>query len=617
MKDLFIDEVAKIKAFETLGRPLYMPDELVFLDFDRSLDRTLITNAFQLYAKDGSNLWLKCEDGEDLSHLDNYLKGYVLKISEYSNTKKLHQYVELQLSENNIDSFELLAKDQLLNVKTLFLNPRQLSFEHLGRIQNLLTTLSSKGFHVDFTHNHELYYQWDAKTLNTSRGPLQVDIDLSNGCTHNCQFCGLYADSVIERQKNQNKGELPSEVISLQKAKISEDKALKIIEDLPDTLERVILGGAGDPYTHGKINQVIKTLRNKGVSVQIFTNFSYLSKKDIETLHSLCLDDKESLSFIINLSGATPETYIKTRPNQNEGTFQKVTDSIKYASELIKKDGKGLYMTLMSVTTSDNYHEMPSFISMSKSLGCDRVWIKPLEPHDEESFKILVKEEHSLDYAVKAKQSLYLADKMGVEIVEREILERIVENYCNKIAEYEKTKSINSQIKELSAHCHWTLECLTTSELKPIKSYRVSYGNIFDVAPDNRSPYEINDWKLRFEQTYWHEKIETSQQDFSTEAGFSNDVFDSQPCYIGHAYMRIHVDGKVTPCCNLDLEIGSIQKNSSQRIWNGSEMNTFRSKMLEMPFKRFHRTESQYSICARCPHLKFNRLYHQFKTRNS
>ena len=391
MKDLFIDEVAKIKAFETLGRPLYMPDELVFLDFDRSLDRTLITNAFQLYAKDGSNLWLKCEDGEDLSHLDNYLKGYVLKISEYSNTKKLHQYVELQLSENNIDSFELLAKDQLLNVKTLFLNPRQLSFEHLGRIQNLLTNLSSKGFHVDFTHNHELYYQWDAKTLNTSRGPLQVDIDLSNGCTHNCQFCGLYADSVIERQKNQNKGELPSEVISLQKAKISEDKALKIIEDLPDTLERVILGGAGDPYTHGKINQVIKTLRNKGVSVQIFTNFSYLSKKDIETLHSLCLEDKESLSFIINLSGATPETYIKTRPNQNEGTFQKVTDSIKYASELIKKDGKGLYMTLMSVTTSDNYHEMPSFISMSKSLGCDRVWIKPLEPHDEESFKILVK----------------------------------------------------------------------------------------------------------------------------------------------------------------------------------------------------------------------------------
>ncbi len=617
MKDLYIDEVAKIKAYKRLGRPLFMPHELVFLDYDRSLEPNALIDAFTMYSKDGNNLWLKTAIGENVEFLNSFIQGTIPKLEDLPGIELHNKYIELRLSQSNIESFKALNREILPNAEYIFINPGNLNFENLDLVQDLLNTLITSGFKIDFTHNHELYYQWDARTLNTSRGPQQVDIDLSNGCTHDCQFCGLYADSVIERQKSQNSGVLPEEVLNIQKAKIEEAKVFSILEQLPPTLERVILGGAGDPYTHGKINEVISHLRQRGVTVQIFTNFAYLSNKDIDKLHDLCLDDKESLSFIMNVSGATPETYVKTRPNQTPATFTKVTNSIKYASDLIKRDGKGLYMTLMSVTTSDNYHEMPSFISMSKSLGCDRVWIKPLEPHDEESFKILVKEEKSLDYAIKAKQSLYLADKLGIEIVEREILERIVTDFKEKLDEYESQKSLSIQIKELSAQCQWTMECLTSPELKPIRTYRLSYGNIFEVDPHNQSVYEIPDWKLRLDQSYWQEDFKKTNEDFSTEAGFSSDVFDSQPCYIGNNYMRIHVDGKTTPCCNLNLKIGDTNNSSLDTIWNGTEMNQFRAKMLSMNKMKYHRNEELYAICARCPHLKFNRLYHQYRIRNS
>lgn len=617
MKDLYIDEIAKIKAYEKLGRPLFMPEELVFLDFERSIDMEWIQRAFEMYSKDCQNLWLKIKPDEKLNDLDKYIKGYVLKLNSLPQKNYEYQFVEIQFNADNINDYLNLSKSLLPNCEVLFLNPTQTKFEHLEKVQELMTYLISEGFVIDFVHNHENYYQWDAKTLNTSRGPRQVDIDLSNGCTHNCQFCGLYADSVIERHTSQNSGTIPPDLIVFQNAKIEEEKAFSFIEQLPHALERVTLGGAGDPYTHGKINQLIKELRMKGSTVEIFTNFAYLSKKDIETLHDLCLDDKESLSFIINLSGATAETYVKTRPNQTAETFEKVTSAIRYASDLIKRDGKGLYMTLMCVTTKDNYQEMPNLISMSKSLGCERVWIKPLEPHDEENFKILVNDESSLDYAIKAKQSLYLADKLGVEIVEREILERIVENFKEKLSEFEKQTSMSLQIKVLSSNCPWTLECLTTPEVKPIISYRVICGDIFESAPENMSPYEISDWKLLLNQDEWKEEIKKSSETFSSDAHFSNDVFDSQPCYIGHQYMRIHVNGSTTPCCNLRFEIGNANQYSLQEIWKGSKMNSFREKMLELNKEKFHRTDELYSICAKCPHLKFNRLFHQLKTRNS
>jgi len=617
MKDLYIDELAKIVAYEKLGRPLFMPNELVLLDYNKEIQEEWLVKAFSMYAKDGKNLWLKIYPDKKVPFLEEFIQGYVIKLQHLPESPIDSKFIEIELTEQNINSFLKVKKDDFIETEIIYLNPGQMKFDNVPNFKKLITHLISEGFTVDITHNHELYYQWDAKLENTSRGPHQVDIDLSNGCTHNCQFCGLYADSVIERQKSKNSGRLPDEVLSIQKAKIGEEKSNQLTSQLPTGLERVILGGAGDPYTHGKINEVIRDLRLSGVTVQIFTNFAYLSNNDIDMLHDLCLDNKESLSFIANVSGATPETYLKTRPSQNNDTFKKVTNSIKYATDLIKRDGKGLYITLMCVTTKDNYHEMPNMIAMSKSLGCDRVWIKPLEPHDEDSFKILVTEEDSLEYALKAKQSLYLADKLGVEIFERDILERIVENYSDKINEYEKHKSIVEQIKELSSSCAWTLECLTTPELKPIRSYRVSYGHIFESAPQNKSPYKLADWKLRIDQSNWEESLANTSETFSGDANFSLDVFDNQPCYIGFNYMRVHVDGRTTPCCNLSLAIGNANKSSLEEIWKGAEMKGFREKMLQMNKEKFHRKEELYSICAHCPHLKFNRLHHQLKTRNS
>ncbi|MCO4792545.1 MAG: SPASM domain-containing protein [Bacteriovoracaceae bacterium] len=616
MKDLYLNSYSEVTAYKRLARPQFMKNELVFIDFNPSLTKAEVEEAFQLYSKDCDNLILKKTTDDQFQYLNPYIKGTLKKIYSTEDLQGKSQYLEIFLNSDNIDSFLNSGESDFQECLFLFLNPGQLAFQDIEKVKNLINHLVALNQKVNFSHGHRLHYQWDAKVLNPSRGPLQVDIDLSNGCTHNCQFCGLYADSVIHRQKSQNKGQLPPEVIAIQKAKIPKEEALEMIDNLPPSIERITFGGAGDPYTHGHIHEIISHVRNKGISVKTFTNFAYISKKDIEELHHLSSDDKESLAFIINLSGATAETYIKTRPNQTKESFEKITSLIRYASDLIKRDGKGFYMTLMCVTTKDNYHEIPHLVALSKSLGCQRLWIKPMELHDEESFRLLIPEESSLDYILKARLTLHMADLLNVEIFEREILQRIVENNSELIDEHEKSNPIEKQVKELASSHPETFECLTGS-VKSIKSYRVIYDNIFETAPYNESPIKVDDILIRKNMDLWEEKIDSdNSKEFSTNSNLPTEVYDSQPCYIGYNYMRVQVDGKITPCCNLNLEIGDINRSNLDSVWNGERMAKFRDKMLKINESKCHHTEKLYSVCHQCPHLYSNRLFHQLRNKN-
>ena len=75
-----------------------------------------------------------------------------------------------------------------------------------------------------------------------------------------------------------------------------------------------------------KIYDFITEARQRGLRFSTLTNFSYVTKAQIEKLHALAGDDPESMVFYANISAATPETYQKIRPNQSKATFEKVVN---------------------------------------------------------------------------------------------------------------------------------------------------------------------------------------------------------------------------------------------------------------------------------------------------
>ncbi len=63
---------------------------------------------------------------------------------------------------------------------------------------------------------------------------------------------------------------------------------------------------------------------------------------------------------------------------------------------------------------------------------------------------------------------------------------------------------------------------------------------------------------------------------------YGSKVWQKFPCYITWIYLRIMPDGQVLPCCrcNEKTDLGNLNDNSFQEIWNGSAIRDFRRKAL-------------------------------------
>jgi wyosine [tRNA(Phe)-imidazoG37] synthetase (radical SAM superfamily) len=280
---------------------------------------------------------------------------------------------------------------------------------------------------VYFPFWSEHFKNWDLKTHNTFSGIEYVHIDLSNKCTHSCEFCALYGQDATADIKERSQGVIPQYVSSYMKQEIDRDKCLEILESLPWSVKCLQFGGAGDPMMHESAIDFIAVARNKGLRVEILSNMEYITDKDITRLHDLGGINLYDLHFIVNISGATPDTYVKTRPRQTEKNFHKVVATITELSRLRRKSmNYGVNFTLMCVVTTNNCHELVEMIELARETGARKVWFKPLELHLP-IHKSLVPKSEQMPVVIKnLSQALKLADDYGIEIVDRQYPEQLI-----------------------------------------------------------------------------------------------------------------------------------------------------------------------------------------------
>lgn len=251
-------------------------------------------------------------------------------------------------------------------------------------------------------------------------GPEDAHIDISNKCTHSCIFCALYAPDVVQEFKDQNGGSINENTKRFMSAQLPFEKAQAIIESLPIAARAVQFGGAGDPMTHPRALELIALARERGFCVEVLTNMEYFKPEDLEKLNSLGGSDPQSLRIIANVSAATPETYVLTRPRQTAATFAKVVANIKELTRLREAaGGYGVHVDLMCVTNRHNYHEASKFVTLAKEVGARRVWFKPIEVHHRYHYDLLPPKEEQPRYKRALKEAFALADRLGVVVEQR------------------------------------------------------------------------------------------------------------------------------------------------------------------------------------------------------
>lgn len=311
--------------------------------------------------------------------------------------------------------------------------------------------------------------EWNLKTKNTFSGMTTVHVDLSNKCTHSCVFCGIWGPEFIEEAKAQSpEGILSEENISFMNRQMPFAKTEEILNSLPETVQKVQFGGAGDPLTHPQWFQILKRWRNRGFIVEVLTNFEYPSFEEIEKLHLLSKGIR-NFSFLINVSAATAETYKTIRPRQSEDIFKKVISNIRYAHELRKRDGFGLSLTIVNIINSENYKEAVKMVELAHELGVG-LWLKPLEVHSPLHLKYSIQEKNREDY----KQTLKAASQKATELNVELSLEALLMDHINEENFY---KTIPCTVGYTYARFE------TDGTARPCCITNQSMGNIFSSEP--------------------------------------------------------------------------------------------------------------------------------------
>ncbi|NQY99756.1 MAG: radical SAM protein [Bdellovibrionales bacterium] len=221
---------------------------------------------------------------------------------------------------------------------------------------------------------------WSMNTLSSQGYLRHVHIDLSNKCTHSCNFCGLYANEAMRLNRDKN-GKLKKNVVEVMRQEADGSKLLKFIDDLPWSVEYIQFGGVGDPLLHPMAVELIVAARDKGCHVEVLSNLEYLSDEQVSEICEVANYRVPNVEIIVNISGPDEKTYLTTRPRQNSKHFAKVMRNLQRFAEFKKRNGFGADLTLMQVITNENYRSVVDMAKLAVELGAKILYFKTLEIH--------------------------------------------------------------------------------------------------------------------------------------------------------------------------------------------------------------------------------------------
>jgi len=300
-------------------------------------------------------------------------------------------------------------------------------------------------------------------------GPWSVQIDLTNQCNNDCLAC--WCRSPLLKDKA-----MKPEVV---KQSLPYKKVIELIDEFDKLDVRdIYFTGGGEPFLHPRILDIMRYIKNKGIHLDMSTNFTLVTKKVAEQLVDIGIDHM-NLSFW----AATPESYAKNHPNKTSKTFKKMVEMAKYIKQLKSKKGTdkprlGSY----NVITTHNAHEVDKMLELAYEIKLDDIDFIPVDTVPDRTDSLVPTKQQRKEMAKKFKKFPEI-----IPVFERKYNHHVMfKNYDQFLRRIEninaKDGNYDTDILNSLPSCYagWTFaRVLATGDVNScLKSFKIPVGNI-------------------------------------------------------------------------------------------------------------------------------------------
>jgi len=405
-------------------------------------------------------------------------------------------------------------------------------------------------------------------------GPGIVQIDLTNNCNLNCVGCWCHSNFLkdLKLKGEEKKRKLPYIMVK------------KLIGDLYKSgTKEIMLSGSGEPFMYSEIMDVISLIKEKGIRLNIVTNFTLINKKIIKELVELNVEN-----ITVSLWAGDAETYVKTHPNQTKKSFEKIRENLRFLHS-IKKENNLPNVKIYNVISKFNFDKTKEMLDFALETLVDFIEFQVIDiiPGKTELLKLDEKDKKSLLTRVMnfKKRKEYFDVLIGTNH-----LKKFNKKHYNEFMEFGRffkntlKKGFDLRFNEKKAICP-----------KGHSSLSMEVDQIKENAFKFKFSEEICKKCPNYEKCSIDKKNFTIKEEFLNLLGFGSffrrisgqtkensydvNIIDSMPCYVGWLYTRILTNGNVIPCCKAHLfPLGNLYKNSFKEVWFSKKYNEFRKK---------------------------------------
>ncbi len=175
-------------------------------------------------------------------------------------------------------------------------------------------------------------------------GPEALHIDVTNACNLDCVTCWNYGPELKQPKS-----------VEWKRRRIALDVFLAVLDSACSLgIERVVLAGGGEPFTHPDIDRLIHEVKARGLKLTIITNGTLC---DFDALATMKVDQ-----LLLNVASATPATYAAYHPNQTGKTFERLMHGAQRLRGVTR-------VNFVQVINALNAHELTQMVELAHAHG--------------------------------------------------------------------------------------------------------------------------------------------------------------------------------------------------------------------------------------------------------
>lgn len=412
-------------------------------------------------------------------------------------------------------------------------------------------------------------------------GPSYLEIDLTNNCNQHCAGCWVHSYLMGEERLQGER----------RRATLAFDRLKKLIEDARRIgVRRIQLSGAGEPFMHPRIDDVLALVKSLDIELNVITNFTLVDDERAHRMVDLGVD-----SITVSLWAGTAETYVKTHPTASYELFERIVRVLGGLTEYRRRTGARFpRVKVYNVISNLNCHEINEMIDVAQEAGADLVEFTPIDIIAGRTDSLALSDDQRrqiLDQLLGLRRrpdSLQLEEDLvkgslpGLD-EQREFARFVQRHRLPGDFRFEL-----EDIRRWEGFCRRAVHCVRVyEEIQRDSAIFFTFPasectgclasvdcSIDPVTLDVRVPYV----SLQGFGSFWR-RIRGDAAD-----GRDARVVDRVPCSIGYTYARVQATGHVIPCCKAaDMPLGNILERGFEDVWLSPVYDEFRRTALVSP----------------------------------